>query len=155
MQYPDKYWEGIYWEGLSPQSVDAVPLEGVECGDDKDLAAIVRSCVHYIEAKRDQAPSRKTSQASSSCSKEGKSAVDDVDIDSVGSENYFITIQDIPIAKPTKRAEVEEALRRSLHCNDVVLVSNPQLIRCLLWHVKVFLGARVSLLSVYSFSTLT
>lgn len=34
MQTPDRYWEGLYWDGFEPELVEAVPLTDAIANDD-------------------------------------------------------------------------------------------------------------------------
>lgn len=52
MQTPDRYWEGLYWDGFDPNAVGAVPL--AEQDDEEDHAAVLKD-VRYDTRLRNTA----------------------------------------------------------------------------------------------------
>lgn len=45
---PKPYWEGLYWDGFSPEAVGAVPLDAAGCDDDPAAEAMLRRVRHEV-----------------------------------------------------------------------------------------------------------
>ena len=137
MQHPSRYWEGIYWEGLRPESVDAVPLEDANAEDDEALNAVLDACREYIIA----ASQRRLLEQREATQSAAGAAADDGDSDD-GLDSYFVTAQERPLEAGDLVKLVQRVAEGGSGRFSLKFV-------CLLWHYKAFLGARVRALEAW------
>jgi len=126
MQTPDKYWEGIYWEGVTPESLHAVPLLGAE-SPDTSTRILIEQCTQRLKHERIRDPELNTSSAP---------------LVEPDPEDYFITIQDAPLTSEDRRTVA--SWLESPHQRNLSWTTQAQSkVCCYLWHYRAFLGARV------------
>lgn len=160
MQLPERYWEGQYWEGLTPESLQAVPLDSAGPGEDEThtesemIREAIDKCKRYVEEKL-------AARAGPGGSSVSPVIGDTDDVHSATAETtesaarqYYLTVQDGALAPAdvAKAQALGAAVYESGAGGDgkdqedaaaVDVLGGRGKMVCLLWHYTVFLGARV------------